>query len=191
MFDSMEKYVVKIRDPRIAAAFRRPETNGLHQLYAMVFPEYYPRNTHWEQVTDADLDRLKDEGLVAGDVEDAVNTLMDLQDDDLLYRGVTAADIDYLVEHGNTKHPENISTQEKAKLEEHGLDPSDVMYASLRPGKAWEYTRDSNPSILLFYDRRAFERVAPGGKDHYLYRIEDGTAFAAALRAILIIVYDT
>ena len=117
---------------------------------------------------------------------DSYRALTKLESDyrSLLYRGINPKEYKLFLKYGNTKQDSNISSAEKAKLQQLGLKPEEIMYAWVHEYKAREFTRKYNPSIVVIYDPMFFDKI---DSETYLYKIKPGLSFKDAVKAYIIV----
>lgn len=104
----------------------------------------------------------------------------------LVFRGTSHKGYELITKYGNDKTMENSSSDEIFKLQQIGLRPQDIIYASHTLSKAWEFViaQREKPAILLAYN--ADKLVCIDGS--YTYKLKpDYRSFLQALEAIVFV----
>jgi len=106
-----------------------------------------------------------------------------------LYRGIPNRDYATFLHSGNSKSLYNITNDEAIKLQELGVKPDAIMYASDDRDikEAWHFATNFNPSILVIYHKKYFTRVEG---EAYMYELQEGIKFIDAVYAFIIIRYS-
>ena len=171
-----KKYKLIVYDKEIQEAMYHDKIHrhqGLHYFIDL-----------WSRGEDKLIYSFIEEKKISPNAWDVVVAYLELSRGHTLFRGVNKRTYRDFLRYGNTKTDENTSHDEKINLRKIGLSPSDVLFASDEPTKAWEFTERGNPKILVLYNEKKLEQIP---SYDYLYKLKKGDNFKEAVKAYFII----